>query len=209
MGVSLEEDFTPDPSVRRNFDEILFVGRLVEKKGLHHLLDAMPFIVRQRPTAFLTVVGFGPDEPILRRKVSELGLKNHVSFAGGVRPSELPQLYRRAGVLVAPFTRAGSGDQEGLGLVAVEAIGCGCPVVIGDVPSVTDVLGAYSETVTIDARDANALAARVLSICANPDEAVALALTIRSDVARRFDWERVATEYASVLRQIDCLRRSA
>lgn len=206
MGVSLERRFTPDPTISRNFQEILFVGRLVEKKGLQFLLDAMPSILRERPAVFLTVVGFGPDEQLLRQKAAELGLDKHVYFIGGVKGSDLPQLYRRAGVLVAPFVRADSGDQEGLGLVVIEAIGCGCPVVVGNVSSVTDVLGVYSEAVSVDVRSPETLSARILSVLANPEQALALTLSIRSEIARRFDWQQVAAEYAAVLKKIVRLR---
>ena len=62
MGVDLTHRFTPTPDLPRSCDEILFVGRLVEKKGLRYLIAAMPEIIARHPSAFLTVVGFGPEE---------------------------------------------------------------------------------------------------------------------------------------------------
>lgn len=139
MGVDLSTRFTPDAHVSRSTDEILFVGRLVEKKGLKHLIDAMPKILLRQPSAHLTVAGFGPEEAALRAQVVALGLVEKVSFIGGVPQAELPLLYRRAAVFVAPFVQAPSGDQEGLGLVLVEALGCGCPVVVSDLSATRDV----------------------------------------------------------------------
>ena len=60
MGVDLSRRFRPDPTVLRATSEILFVGRLVEKKGLRHLIDAMPAILAEVPHATLAVAGFGP-----------------------------------------------------------------------------------------------------------------------------------------------------
>ena len=80
----------------------LFVGRLVGKKGLRHLIDAMPAITRAHPGAFLSIVGFGPEEAACREQVARLGLQDSVKFLGGVPQSELPALYRRAAVFVAP-----------------------------------------------------------------------------------------------------------
>ncbi|MEO9089066.1 MAG: glycosyltransferase, partial [Rhodanobacter sp.] len=66
MGVDMRHRFIPDPSVQRGVDELLFVGRLVPKKGLVHLLDAMPAVLAQRPAVMLSIAGFGPEEAALK-----------------------------------------------------------------------------------------------------------------------------------------------
>ena len=140
MGVDLSVRFTPDDSVQRSRNEILFVGRLVEKKGLRYLIDAMPIILEKHPEAHLTIAGFGPEEEALRDQIRILGLQGKVEFLGAVAQENLPELYRRASIFVAPFVETESGDQEGLGLVTVEAIGCGCPVVVSNLPAVAEVI---------------------------------------------------------------------
>src|SRR5262249_31692418 len=89
MGVDLLGRFHPDAATMRSDDEILFVGRLVEKKGLRHLIDAMPTIVGRHPRARLTVAGFGPEESALRRRAAELGLGQRVDFVGAVPQASL------------------------------------------------------------------------------------------------------------------------
>ena len=140
MGVDLSELFTPDPRVERDPNRLLFVGRLVEKKGVRYLLEALPSLLELHPHVTLTVAGFGPEEAALRGLTAHLGIADQVSFVGAIAQADLPSLYRRAGIFVAPFITASSGDQEGLGLVLVEALGCHCPVLAGDVPAVRDVL---------------------------------------------------------------------
>lgn len=199
MGVDVLQRFTPDVSAVRLRDEILFVGRLVEKKGLIHLLRAMPDILETRPSTYLTIAGFGPDEPRLRLAVDELGLGASVHFMGALPQSELPALYRRAALFVAPFVRAPSGDQEGLPVALMEAIACGCPVLAGDVAGLADLLGENAGDVLVDPHDKGRLAQRVIERLANADAAQARALQMGIDVRERFDWKHIAERYAGLL----------
>ena len=198
MGVDMQHRFVPDPNTPRSDDELLFVGRLVEKKGLCHLLDAMPTVLARRPSMRLRIAGFGPEEAALRGQVDRLGLAEHVDFLGAVSQADLPGLYRRAALFVAPFVEAGSGDQEGLGLVLVEAASCGCPIVAGDVPAVRDVLGSCSRWI-LNSRDTHALAIGVLEALADPARAKSEAENLRRLLVRQFDWEHIADGYATSL----------
>ena len=198
MGVDMEGRFSVDPAVTRRRDEILFVGRLVEKKGLRHLIDAMPAILRSYPQAQLTIAGFGPEIHARREQARHLGLSGRVTFLGAVAQSDLPALYRRAAVLVAPFVRAPGGDQEGLGLVLVEAAACGCPIVAGDVPAIRDVLCDDSVGMRVAPGDVAALADAVCAVLAIPVTDAAIAARLRA--VQHFDWQPRADAYAALLR---------
>lgn len=198
MGVDLRHRFVPDSSVTRIEDELLFVGRLVEKKGLRYLIDALPAIVARRPRTRLRIAGYGPEEAALRRQVDELGLAARVDFLGAVKQSELPALYRRAALFVAPFVEAGSGDQEGLGLVLAEAIGCGCAVLAGDVPAVRDVL-PDSSSIIVQPRRQDALSKAIVDLLADPGAAARQAEVLRESLLRSFDWTPVSEGYAELL----------
>ena len=199
MGIDLRERFTPDPTVARSKDEILFVGRLVEKKGLRHLLDAMPAILAAHPRARLTVAGFGPEESALRAQADALGIGARVDFLGAVPQASLPALYRRATVFAAPFVRAKSGDQEGFGLVLVEALGCGCPVVASELPATVDVLNGLRGAIAVRSGDADALSRAIGGVLSGADEFGARAAEDRSQLVERFDWETVRDQYADTL----------
>ncbi|MBD7987964.1 glycosyltransferase [Luteimonas sp. Sa2BVA3] len=199
MGVDVEGRFTPDPAIERSRNGILFVGRLVEKKGVRHLLSAMPRLLDAIPDAYLTIAGFGPDEEALREQVRQLGLESVVRFTGALPQSELPDHYRSAAVFVAPFVRAGSGDQEGLPVALMEAVSCGCPVVAGDIPGIGDLLGRDRADVCVDARDEAALASRIIEVLADPVLAQERACRIRTAAARHVDWARIADGYATLL----------
>jgi glycosyltransferase involved in cell wall biosynthesis len=197
MGVDLRHEFAPDPTVKRSRDEILFVGRLVEKKGLRHLIDAMPAILLAHPSAYLTVVGFGPEKAERRAQVLRLDLQPKIRFVGALSQAELPALYRRAAVFVAPFVHASSGDQEGLGLVAIEAAGCGCPVVVSDLPAIRGVFGDGLAHLVAPG-SAAAIADAVIAALA-ADSSCDSVSKARMSLSARFDWSVVAASYTKIL----------
>ena len=206
MGVDLSERFTPDPSVPRSQHEILFVGRLVEKKGLRHLIDALPQVLEGVPDAFLTIVGFGPEEAALRQQVHTLGLQAKVHFLGAVAQTRLPALYRRAALFVAPFVQAESGDQEGLPVALMEAVACGCPVVAGDVAGIEDLLGRMKPYICVDARNADMLASCICSRLIDSSTAGLHAQAVLEEASRRVDWNRIAAGYARLIAQADGMK---
>lgn len=198
MGTDLAKRFTPDVNVERSANEILFVGRLVEKKGLRHLISALPLILERQPDCRLNIAGFGPEEQALRRQVEQLALVDRVRFLGAISHDRLPTLYREAAVFVAPFVEAASGDQEGLGLVLVEAIGCGCPVVAGGVPAVRNAFEALGLR-CVRADDKEQLASAVIEILRDALKAAKNAEHLRDSVILTFDWEHVADAYRKLM----------
>jgi spore coat protein SA len=132
--------FTPEGAIRREQlrnargwngrSVILFLGRLIRKKGVHHLLNLMPELVKQHPAALLVIVGgafYGSARSTgYVRELHRLGrrLRGHVQFVPYVPYSEVPDWFLGADVAVVP-----SGRSEAFGLVNVEAMACGLPVV--------------------------------------------------------------------------------
>jgi colanic acid/amylovoran biosynthesis glycosyltransferase len=104
---------------------VLFVGRLVEKKGCEYLIRAMGAVQQSHPDAELVILGDGP----LRARLEEqAGSQRKVRFLGAVSPGEVKDWMTRARVLSVPSVRAASGDAEGFGMVFAEANALGLPV---------------------------------------------------------------------------------
>ena len=202
MGVDLGARFTPDPGIARGSGEILFVGRLVEKKGVIHLLHAFREVVRQRTDLRLRIVGGGALQDSLQRAAAELGIATQVTFTGPVPGAELPHYYRRAALAVFPFIVASDGDQEGLGLVLVEALGCECPLLASDLAAVRDVIQPGENGLLVPPGDRDALAAGMLALLQDPGLAARLAVAGRRSVLARYDWDRVAADYAGLLEAV-------
>lgn len=107
---------------------VLFVSRLVKRKGADALIRAMPGV----PRSALVIAGSGPEEQALRRLVDELDLGRRVTFAGQVPDDELPEYYAAADVFCMPATdRLGGLDTEGFGVVYLEAAAAGVPCIGG------------------------------------------------------------------------------
>jgi glycosyltransferase involved in cell wall biosynthesis len=194
MGVDLQRRYRQDMGVIRSRSELLFVGRLVEKKGLCHLLDALPLIRSVRPDVTLTVAGFGPELGARQAQARALGLTDVVEFVGPVSQDDLPALYQRAALFVAPFVAAKSGDQDGLGLVLIEALGCGCPVVVSRLPATRALAASCTAVHEAEPGDALSLSESVLRAL-EADESP------RPQDIAGFDWESRATAYGRILQR--------
>ena len=130
-----------------------------------------------------------------------LGIEDQVDFLGAVPQARLPDLYRRAAVFVAPFVQARSGDQEGLGLVSLEAIGCGCPVIVSDLPAVRDLV--IDPAMRVPPGNVAELARAICrGLDAAPDEGTRQAEELRNKVVDRFDWEQRAKVCAAILAEL-------
>jgi glycosyltransferase involved in cell wall biosynthesis len=199
MGVDLSSRFVSNGAIPRSANELLFVGRLVPKKGLTYLLNALPRIITRYPNAILKIVGFGPEEAALRSQSAKLGLEHAVHFLGALPQAELPILYQRAAVFVAPFVRDESGDQEGLPVALMEAIGCGCPVVVGKLAGIQDLLGSASEEFCVSPSDVPGLATSIIRALDNPGRAAEMVARIRHRVLPIVDWQSVSSAYARLL----------
>lgn len=200
MGADFGTLFVPPLEKQRKPGEILFVGRLVEKKGLRYLIEALPAIAMEIPEAHLFVAGFGPEEPSLRAQVDRLGLGGRVTFLGPIKQAELPALYQRVALCVCPFIEASSGDQEGLPIVTLEAIACGCPVIVGDLAVLEDVFTYAESDFRVNPKQKGALALRVITVMRNHNNAVARTLAIRERLKDRFCWDTVADSYLRLLK---------
>jgi glycosyltransferase involved in cell wall biosynthesis len=198
MGVDLIDQFTPTDTPR-NTHTILFVGRLVEKKGVRYLVLAMEEILKVHPQASLLIVGDGPDKTALENLAEETGVASHIRFLGPLENNLLQEQYRQATIFAAPSVIAKGGDQEGLGLVFVEALGCECAVVASDLPAIRDVIIDGVTGVTCKQRDSADLANKVISLLDNPNLRIMLGKAGRRHVVERFDWEIVARRYAELI----------
>jgi glycosyltransferase involved in cell wall biosynthesis len=150
----------------------------------------------------LTIAGFGTLRGMLEAQAERLGIAAMVSFAGAVAQADLPALYRRAALVVAPSVRAVSGDQEGLPVVLMEAIGCGCPIVASDIPGVRDLTGEQGDDVLVPPGDAAALAAAITRQLDDPQRAGASAVARREACLQRIDWGSVSSAYARLLSEV-------
>lgn len=201
MGVDLRHRFVP-PSGKRSPKSLLFVGRLVEKKGLQDLIEAMPRVLSKHPDAFLTVAGSGPEESPVRNRVKELRLGDSIRLVGGVPNEHLAGLYQSSEILVFPSAVARDGDQEGFGLVLVEAMGCECAVVATDLAAIRDIVSHRRTGLVARQRDPSDLAEKIVELLDHPAAARQLGQAGREHVLGRFDWREIARRYGDFIQTL-------
>jgi len=153
-------------SDQRRDGTVLFVGRLVQKKGCSYLLDAMAQVCVTNPTTRLTVIGDGPLRNDLQTQAARLNVP--VDFLGAQPPEEVRRWMSRASVFCVPSLEAENGDSEGFGMVFAEAQAMGTPVVSfrhGGLPE------AVHDGVTgllVPERDTTALAGAIQRLLGDP-----------------------------------------
>jgi glycosyltransferase involved in cell wall biosynthesis len=203
MGVDLKNRFTPVTS-RNNKDILLFVGRLVEKKGLQYLIQAMPLILKRHPQTILQIAGDGPEKIKLERASVKLGIKEHVRFLGAVKNELLPELYQTSDVLVFPSVIADDGDREGLGLVLVEALGCECAAIITDLSAMQDIIVHGKTGLVVPQKNIQKLAEKVILLLDDQKLRESLGREGRRYVLRNFDWMIIAEKYRKLIESVFC-----
>jgi glycosyltransferase involved in cell wall biosynthesis len=208
MGVDLQQRFVP-PHRPRFGKKLLFVGRLVEKKGLMYLIDALPLILSKHSEATLTIIGEGPEKKPLLRRVSEIGIENQVTFKGAIKNASLPGYYQDSDIVVFPSVVANDGDREGFGLVLVEALGCACAAVVTDLPAMRDIVTDGCNALVVRQKDVRQIADAVNRLLDHPLQCQKLGEAGRHAVLGKFDWTVIAAQYASLIDSIAVPRQTS
>jgi phosphatidyl-myo-inositol dimannoside synthase len=200
MGTDLTSLFVPPQKpTSRNADEIVFVGRLVEKKGLIHLIDAMALLTQRNSALKLTIAGDGPLKNAIRTQILRLGLEANVTLLGSVPHQSLPAIYQRAVLAVFPFVIARDGDQEGFGLVIAEAMGCECAVIASDLPAMRQTIEPERTGILVPPGSPGAVADAIHRCLSDDALRQRLATAGRELVCARYDWPQIALRYSKLL----------
>jgi glycosyltransferase involved in cell wall biosynthesis len=182
-----------EPGSSRDSRQLLFVGRLTPQKGVEDLIHAFALMKTQ---ASLAIVGDGPSRASLEQLAKQLEVAQRIRWHGQVSQSELPILYQRAAAVVVPSI------DEGLGLVAVEALLCETPVVAFDSGGLRDVIQHNKTGVLVKPGDRVALASALDELLARDGRGSDLGRAGRIYALSAFAPESVARRYAGIYRQV-------
>jgi glycosyltransferase involved in cell wall biosynthesis len=213
MGVDTKLFAVGDPAgLRQQLPEreflLLFVGRLVDKKGCRGLLEALtllPPALQDRTT--LWIVGDGDQRSQLEQTSNDLGLAEKVRFWGTVSNQRLPQFYAAADLFVAPSIEAGSGDTEGQGVVILEAFAGRACVLTTRVGGIEAVVCDNVTGVLVPPNRPRELALAIEKLLNDPDLRARLVKNAFREVKERYDWKRIAGEFESLYRTLANRRR--
>lgn len=174
---------------------IVFLGVLTEYQGVDLLLDAVPPVIRQHPDAHFLIMGY-PNEEHYRGVAAAHGIERAVTFTGRVPYEQAPRWLGLGEVAVSPKRSLTEANGKLLNYMA-----CGRPVVASDTPVNREVLGEAGAYAAVD--DADALAARLVEMLADPVGARARGAALRARAEEEFAWpvliERLEALYRSLL----------
>ena len=171
---------------------LVYLGRIVESKGVFETVEALARLHREGIPARLTIAGSGADEARLREQVERLGLASRVEFAGPVFGRDKERFWLQADVLVFPTWR------EGLPYSLLEAMAVGVLPITCPVGAIPDVITDRRDGLLVPVGDPDALAAAIRWVHEHRDAARTIALAARQRVGRDYTVERLAADFADV-----------
>ncbi len=198
-GSPLETGNVPSLHPRNGRYRILFVGRHIERKGIEYLIRAAATLDSQKFE--VRIVGKGNLTDSLRNLAARIAPQS-VTFTGALSPEELRREYRQGNCFVLPAIVDSKGDTEGLGVVLVEAMQSGLPVVASDVGGIPDVVVNGETGILVPEKDPEALAQAFRSL----ESDVALERRLVEGASKRldecFDWKKIAARQIAVYRSL-------
>lgn len=179
------------------WEQIVFsVGRVVYEKGFHLLVQAMPLVLAQQPSAKAVIAGRGPELDALRSLAWNLGVGEKVLLAGFLSDDDRDRLFKVADCAVFPSL------YEPFGIVALEAMAARCPVVVSEVGGLKDVVRHGETGITVYPNNPESLAWGIVHTLQHPEWAAARVVNAYRVVREEFSWGRIARLTADVYRRV-------
>ena len=182
-------------------DRVLFVGRLVPKKGLEFLVRAFAAVRRQRPACMLTIIGDGPQCNAISELIGSLGLSPCVEMLGWRDSATVADYMRRSALLAAPSMIDAQGDRDGVPNVILEAFASGAVVVASRLDGVAEAVKDGQTGCLVDPGDAEQLAGAILRLLADPSTRRRLGQGAREFVAAEFEARKNVAQLAALFGQ--------
>ena len=193
VNLNLFNNIEKDYDFRRKFAMdnekiILFMGRLVYEKGIQTLIAAMPKILAHYHDSKLIIAGKGGMIDELRAQVNALGLNNKVYFTGYLASKDVQRMYKCADVSVFPST------YEPFGIVALEAMLSGTPVVVSDVGGLNEIVEHGVNGMKSYAGNPNSLADSILTLLHDPKLCDTVTKNAKLKVKTEYNWTKIAQD---------------
>lgn len=172
------------------------VRRLVPRMGLENLVEAMAEIVKYNRDVILIIGGTGSLEEKLKKRVKDLGLEDYIRFTGFIEEHKLPLYYRAADLFILPTRYL-----EGFGLVTLEALSCGTPVLGTPVGGTKEILGKLNKDLLFEDTTTKSMAEKILHYSTSED-LLALSKKCRDFVVSNYSWDRIAAEHERIFLEV-------
>ncbi|WP_461206512.1 glycosyltransferase family 4 protein [Clostridium sp. DL1XJH146] len=186
---------------RRNYAQdneklIFYIGRHVYEKGIDILINASPGIIEGYNDVKFVISGVGPLTNELRDKVRALGLENRIIFTGYMDEIVKNKIYKVADVAIFPSR------YEPFGIVALEAMAAGCPVLVSDVGGFSEIIENRSSGLTFIAGNQYSLKDNAIQLLKDKDLSERLTINAKKLVNDKYTWDKVAEMTSVMYRQV-------
>lgn len=175
--------------------QILSVGYLIERKGFEYLIRAMPYVLKEHKNVRLKIVGSGPLESRLKNIIYELDLGDSVEIIRNVSDEELLIIYNSSDLFVLPSIIDSQGNTEGLGVVLLEAMACGIPVIASNVGGIMDIVINNETGLLLKEKDIKKIIEIVNFAIENKSQMDKIAKNSLNSVKHEFNWKILAKLY--------------
>jgi glycosyltransferase involved in cell wall biosynthesis len=194
-GIDFEDiqNILPDKSTE--FPYILYVGNLVKVKGVDLLVKAIPNIKKAIPNIRVFIGGLGPQEKELKKLVKKLNIEENVKFLGFISGNEKYSYYKSTDLCVVPSF------YETFGIVCLEAMACGKPVVASNVGGIPYVVEDGKTGLLFECGNANDLAEKVIILLKNKEMREKMGKEGR-EKAKEFSWDKIAEKTVKVYKEM-------
>jgi glycosyltransferase involved in cell wall biosynthesis len=177
--------------------EIIFVGRLVERKGVKYLIEAFHRIHKSIPH-HLVIIGDGPERSQLEDMASSLDIENRVRFTGMISDEMLNRYYKSCSFLVLPAVYDKKGDTEGLGVVLLEAMSYAKPVIASQVGGITDIVVDGENGLLVPPGNPEILGQAIMKLARSRQLRKTFGGKARKTVDEKFNWDRIIEKLISL-----------
>lgn len=188
-------DIKPLEEYLNHYPRLLFVGRFEPRKGLKYLLQALPIIKKEFPNFLLLVVGKGVLGYSYQEYLSP-EVKKNVVFCGAVPLEKLPKFYATCDIFVAPSIGA-----ESFGIVLLEAMACGKPIVASNIPGYREILENGKEGFLVKPCDYQEIAEKVIELAKDNQKAKEMGRFGR-EKALNYSWEKISDRVENFYYQV-------
>ena len=176
---------------------ILTVARLIDLKGIVYLIEAMPEVISKYPDTTLIIIGDGPERDSLEKRAMDLGIETRVKFLGIINPDDLPPYYHSADVFVLPSINK-AGSTEALGVVLLEAMASGCPVIGSNVGGIPDIITDGENGFLVPEKNPELIADRIIQILSDTDLQEKFRKNGLTRIQKSFSWDKIADDFSQI-----------
>jgi len=197
-----------DDSIKKKYNIqgpfLLFVGRLIEKKGIEYLIRSLPEVIKLFPKTKLLIIGTGILETKLKNLVKKLKCDDHIIFTGPIPNNILPKYYATADIFIGPSIRTTDSITGGLGITFVEATLAGCATIGTDIGGIGEISNIIKDKtgILVKQKDSKEISNSIIKLLNNMPLIEKHKRQTRKETVKNFDWKIIAEKFYKIYKEI-------